>query len=344
MIFASDNWAGPTPEVAAALARHGAGFAPAYGGDEITKAVKRRFNEVFEREVEVFFTATGTASNALSMAAVAKPGGLILCSNDAHLRLDEYGAAEFFSGGMKPVAVPSRFGRMAPADLAETLSRYPEGNRTGRPVVLSLTNATEAGTVYTPAEIGILTKYVKRIGTKVHLDGARFANAVAATGATPAELTWKAGIDLMSFGGTKNGCWAAEAIVVFEPGMFPDLEIIKSRAGQTLSKSRFEAAQFEAYLEDDNWLRTAAHANAMAQRLADGFAARARLGWTPQANEVFPVLPKALAGRLRAAGAVFHPWSADEIAIGADEELCRFVTSWATTAEEVDRFLGLLAE
>ncbi|HVW94166.1 MAG TPA: beta-eliminating lyase-related protein [Devosia sp.] len=342
MIFASDNWAGATPEVAAALARANAGFAPAYGGDELTAAVRRRFNELFEREVEVFFTATGTASNALSMAAVAKPGGLILCSNDAHLRLDEYGAAEFFSGGMKPVPVPSRHGKMAPADLAATLARYPEGNRTGRPVVLSLTNATEAGTVYTAAEIAALTKQVKRNGTKVHLDGARFANAVAALGVSPAVLTWKAGIDLMSFGGTKNGCWAAEAIVVFEPGAFPDLNVLKSRAGHTLSKSRFEAAQLDAYLADGNWLRTAGHANAMAQRLAKGLISKAKLAWPAAANEVFPILPKAAAARLRAAGAVFHPWTADELAPGPDEELCRLVTSWATTEEEVDRFLALL--
>jgi len=343
MNFASDNWAGATPEVMAALARHNTGFASAYGGDEITASVKRRFTEVFEREVEVFFTATGTASNALSMAAVAKPGGLIFASADAHMRNDEYGASEFFTQGMKIIGVPCRFGKMALADLEQAVARYPAGNRTGMPVALSLTNATEAGTLYAVDEVATLVKFAKQNGMKVHMDGARFANAVAGLGVTPAELTWKAGVDLMSFGGTKNGCWAAEAIVVFEPGRFPDLDVLKSRAGHTFSKARFVAAQYEAYLGNGNWLKTASHANAMARRLADGIvAAGARLGWTPQANEVFPVLPKATAARLRAAGAVFHPWPADEVQIGPDEEMGRLVTSWATSAESVERFLELL--
>jgi threonine aldolase len=342
MNFASDNWAGATPEVMAALARHNAGFSTAYGGDAVTAAVKRRFSEVFEREVEVFFTATGTASNALSMAACARPGGLILCSADAHLRNDEYGASEFFTGGMKPVTVPSRLGKMTPAAFEAVLARYPEGNRTGRPVVLSITDATEAGTVYTPEEVAGLASIARQHGMKVHMDGARFANAVAALGVSPASLTWRAGIDLMSLGGTKNGCWAAEAIVVFEPGRFPDLDVIKSRAGHTFSKARFVAAQFEAYLADDNWLKTARHANDMARRLADGVARKARLGWTPEANEVFPVLPRPTVERLRGAGAVFHPWPSDEVETGADEETLRLVTSWATRPEEVEAFLALL--
>jgi len=343
MNFASDNWAGATPEVMAALARHSTGFAEAYGGDDVTVAVKRRFSEVFEREVEVFFTATGTGSNALSMAALARPGGLIFASADAHLRNDEYGASEFFTHGMKIVGVPCRFGKMALGGLEAELKRYPEGNRTGRPVALSLTNATEAGTLYAVDEVRALTTFVKHMGLKVHMDGARFANAVSGLGVTPAELTWKAGVDLMSFGGTKNGCWAAEAIVVFEPGAFPDLQVLKSRAGHTFSKARFVAAQYQAYFENGNWLKTAGHANAMARRLADGIvAAGARLGWAPEANEVFPVLPKATAARLRSAGAVFHPWPADEVQIGPDEEMGRLVTSWVTTADEVERFLGLL--
>ncbi|MDR3476355.1 MAG: low specificity L-threonine aldolase [Devosia sp.] len=344
MNFASDNWAGATPEVMAALARHNDGFAVAYGGDDVTMAVKKRFSELFEREVEVFFTATGTASNALSMAAVARPGGLIFCSSDAHLRNDEYGASEFFTQGMKPVQVACTFGKMRAADLKASLGRYPEGNRTGRPVVLSLTNATEAGTVYTVAEVAALAKIAKQNCMHVHLDGARFANAVAALGIAPAALTWKAGVDLMSFGGTKNGCWAAEAIVVFEPGRFADLEVLKSRAGHTFSKARFVAAQYEGYLADGNWLKTAAHANNMARRLADDLASsgKARLGWKPDANEVFAVLSKAGSARLREAGAMFHPWPADEVKLGPDEELVRLVTSFATTRQDVDRFVALL--
>jgi threonine aldolase len=332
MNFASDNWAGATPEVMASLARHAGGFATAYGGDDVTAAVIRRFGDVFEREVEVFFTATGTASNALSMAACA------------HLRNDEYGASEFFTQGMKVVQVPCRFGKMAPADLEATLVHYTAGNRTGRPVVLSLTNATEAGTLYTFREIAALARIAKQNGMKVHLDGARFANAVAGSRTPPAEMTWRAGVDLMSFGGTKNGCWAAEAIVVFSPGTFPDLNVIKSRAGHSFSKARFVAAQYEAYLADGNWLKTAAHANAMAKRLADGITngGKGWLSWAPEANEVFPVLPNASIDKLRAAGAMFHPWASDEAIPRVGETMVRLVTSFATSEAEVEGFLARL--
>ena len=344
MHFASDNWAGATPGVMAALARHNGGFATAYGGDELTAAVKQRFSAIFEHDVEVFFTGTGTAANALSMAACARAGGLMFSSADAHLRNDEYGASEFFTQGMKVVPVACKVGKISFAGIEAALAAYPEGNRTGRPTVLSLTNATEAGTLYGAAEVGALAKHAHQNGLLVHMDGARFANAVAGTGATPAELTWKAGVDLMSFGATKNGCWAAEAIVVFTPGRLADLEVLKSRAGHTFSKSRFVAAQFEAYFENGHWLDNAAHANAMARRLADGLTAtgRARLGWPVEANEVFPVLPGATVERLREAGAMFHPWTSDDVALGPDEQLVRLVTSWATTPEDVERFLALV--
>ena len=344
MIFASDNWPGATPEVMASLARHNDGFAVAYGGDDVTATVTKAFATVFEREVEVLFTATGTASNALSMAAVARPGGLILCSTDAHLRNDEFGASEFFTQGMKTVQVPARFGKIDPAGLAATLGQYPKGNRIGRPTVLSLTEATECGTLYSASEIKALASLARDAGMVVHMDGARFANAVAGLGVRPAELTWRAGVDLMSFGGTKNGCWAAEAIVVFEPGRWPDLPILRARAGHTFSKSRFVAAQFEGYLAEGNWLKTARHANEMAKRLADDIASsgRGRLAWPAGANEVFAVLKSATAARLRAAGAAFHPWSVDGVEVGGDEEMVRLVTSFATSRRDVDRFVGML--
>ena len=342
MNFASDNWAGATPEVMAALARHNAGFSPGYGGDDLTAAVRRRFAETLDHEMAVFFTATGTGSNALSMAACARPGGLIFCATDAHMRTDELGASEFFTQGMKLVPVPCRRGKMSPAALAETLAAYPQGNRTGRPTVLSLTNATESGTLYTAEETAALAEIAHARGLFVHLDGARFGNAVAALGVPPAALSAKAGIDLMSFGGTKNGCWAAEAILVFNRRGLGDLDVLKSRAGHTFSKARFVAAQFEAYLTDDTWLKTAGHANAQARRLADGISRKARLGWPAEANEIFPILPKTTIARLRAAGASFHPWPAAEAEVGADEEMLRLVTSWATTAEDVERFLSLL--
>ena len=344
MNFASDNWPGATPAVMAALARHNDGFATAYGGDAVTAAVTRRFCEVFGREVEVFFTATGTASNSISMATLAEPGGVIFCSEDAHVRNDEYGASELQAPGLKLVGLPERRGIIATASLEAMLARFPEGGRAGRPVGLSLTQASEAGALYQPTEIAGLAGIAQARGMAVHMDGARFANAVAALGVTPAAITWKAGVDIMSFGGTKNGCWAAEAIIVFSPGRWPDLAVRRARAGHTFSKARFVAAQFEGYLEAGNWLKTAAHANAMAKRAAEGITASqsARLGWAVEANEVFVVLPKVAIGRLKAEGAMFHPWSAPDVAVGPDEELVRLVTSFATTADEVDRFLGLL--
>jgi threonine aldolase len=338
MNFASDNWAGATDAVVEALNRANGGYAAAYGEDALTKAVTRTFCGVFEREVEVYFVGSGTAANTISMSAVAQPSGFIFCTAAAHMNTDEFNAPEFFTG-MKLVGLEAPDGRMAPETLEAALARLPKGH-TGPPAVLSLTNATEYGTVYAPEQIAALSAIARANGMAVHVDGARFANAVAATGASPAELTWRSGVDLMSFGGTKNGCWAAEAIVVFEPGRFPHLSNLRQRAGHGISKQRFIAAQFQGYFADGGWLRTAAHANAMAARLAAGIARSnaARLDWQSTANELFPVLGTAKAGELRAAGAVFHTW---EPLAGGDERL-RLVTSFLTTAEEVDRFLAVL--
>lgn len=336
MNFASDNWAGATDAVMAAVQRHNGGFAPGYGSDPLTWSVAATFSEVFEREVEVFFVGTGTAANAISMAAAGRPGGLVFATTEAHIQNDEFGATEFYSGGMKIIPVGNRHGLMEPAALEATIARY--GGRFGLPTVLSLTNATECGTVYYADAVAELAGIGKRHGLTVHMDGARFANAVAALNASPAEITWKAGIDILSFGGTKNGCMAAEAVVVFEPGKYPNLPAIRQRAGHTASKARFIAAQFEGYFE--GWLATARHANAMAARLSTGLRQKARLAWESQANEVFPVLPRATIARLREAGATLYEWPAD--GVSADEDCVRLVSSFATTEAEVDRFLSLL--
>lgn len=344
MNFASDNWAGATPEVMAALGQANDGAAPAYGNDALTKRVTGLFSEVFEKDVEVWFTATGTASNSLGLAAVSRPGGLIFCSSEAHIHADEWGATEFQSGGTKLIPMPQVAGRISAATLAETLARFPEGNRFGTPVALSLTNATECGTVYSAEQVQALAGMARARGLAVHMDGARFGNAVAAAGVSPAELTWKAGVDFLSFGGTKNGCWAAEAIVVFSPEKLQDLAARRQRAGHTFSKARFVAAQFEAYLTDGNWLRRAGHANAMAERLRVGLrrAQTARLGWESEANEVFAVLGKEAIARVRVAGGTLYEWPAEGMGLAEGEELVRLVTSWATGADEVERFLGMV--
>ncbi len=325
----------------AALARHNEGYSPAYGGDPLSLSVKEQFSELFEREVEVWFTATGTASNSLGLAALSRPGGVVFCGEDAHVHTDESGATEFQSGGMKLLPVASPLGLIDPRALATALGKHAPGGRSV-PVALSLTNATEWGTVYPVAQVAELATIARDGGLKVHMDGARFGNAVAALDVTPAELTWKAGVDLLSFGATKNGCWAAEAIVVFTPGLLGDFEPRRQRAGHTFSKARFVAAQFEGYLEDGNWLRRAGHANAMSDRLRAGIRASgmARLGWENSANEVFAVISKAALARVRAAGGAAHEWPSEGLA--ADETLVRLVTSWATTEADVDGFLGLL--
>lgn len=349
MNFASDNWAGATPEVSAALARCGGGFAPSYGGDAASLAVTQAFREVFEHPgLEVWFTATGTASNTLALAGAARVGGLVFCSEDAHIHTDEWGAAEQMTGGMKLVPLPHDCGLLAPEVFGAALAHHTAHGRRARPVALSLTQASECGTAYPVERLRALTAIARTQDLVVQMDGARFANAVAASGATPAELTWRAGVDILSFGGTKNGCWAAEAMVVFAPEKFRDLGPLRQRAGQTFSKSRFVAAQFEAYLADGNWLRWAAHANAMAAKLQAGITAsgRARVSWPTDINQVFAVLRAEAVERVRAAGGSLHEWSVPwlkaEQQPGPDEVPVRLVTSWATTKAEVERFIELL--
>ena len=347
MNFASDNWAGATPEVMAALNRASEGFAPAYGGDALTAKVKGLFAEVFEHEVEVWFVGTGTAANSMGLSGLTVPGGVVFAGAEAHVNADESNAFEFQSGGMKIVGLPSPDGRIVAADLAAALARHPDDGRTA-PVALSLTNATEWGTVYAPAQVAERAAVAKARGMAVHVDGARFGNAVAATGASPAELTWKSGVDFMSFGATKNGAWAAEAIVSFVPGQFAGMEQRRQRAGHVFSKARFVAAQFEGYFADGAWLTRARHANAMAERLRVGLrkSNRARLSWESDINEVFAVVPVEVLAAVRAAGGMMHEWPAEMAGEsrrpGPGEVMVRMVTSWATDEAEVEGFLGLL--
>ncbi|MGE3305997.1 MAG: low specificity L-threonine aldolase [Rhizobiaceae bacterium] len=349
MIFASDNWAGAHPEISAGLANHAAGYSPAYGNSDLDRAVADRFSILFEREVAVFFVSTGTAANALSLTSVAKPGGVSFVHRDAHVVVDEAGAAEYLSGGSRLCTVDGALGRMAPDKLEAAIRRYPaEFLHGGRPMAVSITQATEVGTVYTLEQIDAIGAIARAHELPLHMDGARFANALVSLDTTPAEMTWKRGVEMLSFGGTKNGCWCAEAVVLFDSEQAREFAFVHKRGAQLLSKSRFVAAQFEAYFRDDLWLRTARHSNRLTQRLAEHIreSRRVRLGWEPEANEVFAILPTALAGDLREAGAVFYPWHAPEdlaATITPEEGLFRFVTSFATTEEEVDRFGALIA-
>ncbi|MDN5925834.1 MAG: low specificity L-threonine aldolase [Hyphomicrobiales bacterium] len=349
MHFASDNWAGAHPKIAGNLVRHAGGFAAAYGASDLDNAVEKIFCEIFEREVAVFFVATGTAANALSVTAASRPGGLFFAHREAHLVEDECGAPEYLSGGTRLHPVDGELSRIDPQKLGAAIGQFdPAFIHAGQPVGVSITQSTEIGTVYSLAEIDAIAGICRDNGLPLHMDGARFANALVSLGTTPAEMTWRRGVDFLSFGGTKNGCWCAEALVVLDPAKVGEIPFLRKRAAHLFSKSRFIAAQFQAYFEDDLWLETARHSNAMAARLAGHFAASGtvRLAWKPEANEVFGIMARETAGAFQSKGAIFHPWKtphgfAGEI--GEDETLCRFVTSFATTADDVDRFGDLIA-
>jgi threonine aldolase len=349
MYFASDNWAGAHPEIAGNLVRHAAGFAAAYGASDLDKSVERTFCEIFEREVAVFFVATGTAANSLSVTAMGRPGGIVFAHREAHLIEDECGAPEYLSGGTRLHPVDGELGRLDPEGLAEAIGQFdPSFVHAGRPVGVSITQSTEIGTLYSLAGIEAVSGVCRDHGLPLHMDGARFANALVSLDTTPAEMTWKRGVDLVSFGGTKNGCWCAEALIVLDPAKAGEIPFIRKRAAQLFSKSRFVAAQFQTYFEGGLWLETARHSNAMAARLAGHMRGSdvVRLAWEPQANEVFAIMARPLMERLRREGAVFYPWKAPRSFTGrldGDETLCRFVTSFATSPEDIDRFGALIA-
>lgn len=347
MNFSSDNWAGAHPEISAALAEQAGGFATAYGQSELDRRVEQRFNEIFEREVAVFFVATGTAANSLSMAMLNRPGGVIFAHYKAHMIEDEGGAVEYITGGGRLHGVDGPMGRMNPEALDRAIRLFPaEFVHSGQPMAVSITQSSEIGTVYSLDEIDAIAATAKAHNLPLHMDGARFANALVALGTTPAEMTWKRGIDVVSFGGTKNGCWCAEAIVVMDPAKARDMPFLRKRAAQLFSKSRFIAAQFDAYFQNDLWLKSARHSNQMAQELGKLFSesANARLGWSPEANEVFPIIRKDVAKRLELEGANFYDWNPPaDLALEEDEGLYRFVTSFATRTEDIETIRSLLA-
>lgn len=336
--FRSDNVAGAAPEVVGALAQAARGTASSYGEDPWTARLKAQLGELFETEVAVFPVATGTAANALALAAMTPPFGAVYCHQEAHVNVDECGAPELFTGGAKLVGLAGADGKLTPAALESALAGAGTGSvHRVQPAALSLSQATEAGTVYRPAEVAALADLAHRAGMAVHVDGARFANAVARLGCTPAELTWKAGVDALSLGGTKGGCLAAEAVVIFNPALAEDFGYLRKRGGHLLSKMRFVSAQLDTWLAGGLWLRLAQHANAMADRMAAGLAALpgVELAYPVEANEVFVRLPEAAISALEAAGFHFYRW---------DGTLLRLVTAFDTPGWAVDAFVKTAAD
>lgn len=348
--FASDNVAGAAPRVLDAVIAANAGYAPAYGADDWTKRVEAGFSALFEREVAVILLPTGTAANALATALFTPPWGAVLTHEQSHLADEECGAPEFFTQGAKLVGLPG-FGCKVTADaVSRQLARMPAGAmKQMPPALLSIANVTEAGLVYRPAEVRALKEAIAPRGLALHMDGARFAYALATLGCTPAELTWKAGVDVLSFGGTKIGALAAEAIILFDPHRTHDVAFRHKRTGHVLSKMRFLSAQMEALLADGYWLELARHGNAMAARIATAVAAlpQARLAWPCEANEVFVIAPRPRIAAWRAAGLHALSWPGRalpaELAPREDEDMLRLVTSFATEASDVERLVALLS-
>lgn len=348
MWFASDNTSPAAPEVMAAVLRANQGHAASYGADAAMARVTARLREVFEApEAAVYLVPTGTAANALALACLCPPWATIYCHRIAHVEEDECGAPEFYTGGAKLTLVDGADARIAPERLEAALAFTARaGVHNVQRGALTLTNATEAGTVYGPDEVARLAALARRHDLPVHMDGARFANALAFLGCTPADLTWRAGVDALTFGGTKNGCMGVEAVILFDPARAWEFELRRKRGGHLFSKHRFLSAQMEGYLADDLWRVLALQANARARQLSEGFAALegARLLHPTEANGVFAAWPRAGHRAVRAAGAQYFLWPFNQSLEGADDEplSARLVCNWSTTEAEVDTFLQAL--
>jgi threonine aldolase len=316
--FRSDNTHGASPEILEAVARANAGTSTSYGGDAATERVRVLCSDLFERAVSIFPVLTGTAGNELVIASMTPADGAVLCHEDAHIVRDELNAVEWFTGGARLITIPGAQGKLDPSSLASS---------SGRASCLSLTETTEAGTVYRPDELRALCDAARALGCRIHLDGARFANAVASLGVAPADLTWRAGIDALVLGATKNGALGAEVIVVFERALVEKLDFLWQRSGHRVSKMRFVSAQLEAYLTNDLWLRNARHANAMARRLAGGLANVIR---PVEANIVFTRLPRPVPDVLCYDWPIFGP------------DAYRLVTAFDTPEQDVDAVIEAL--
>jgi len=341
MNFRSDNEVGAHKLIIDAVGRaFTSGSAFSYGADQWTQRVEDRLREVFERpELVAFPVATGTAANVLALACCTPSWGKIYSHPSAHIVVDEANAPEFYTGA-KASTIDGPAGKIDVAALAAALAEPVYGVvHHPQPAVVSITQATECGAAYAPVEIAAIASCTRRHGLKLHMDGARFANALAFVGCTPAELSWKAGVDVLSFGATKNGAMGAEAVIFFDPGLAREFEFRRKQGGHLFSKMRLLSAQLDAYLSDGLWLANARHANAMARRLVAGLTTLkgVRLLYEVDANEIFVVLPAATHDALQKAGAQYHPWPSDR----PGDQAYRLVTAFDTDAAQVDRFLSI---
>jgi threonine aldolase len=339
MFFTSDNWAGVSPVILKAIADAQDGFAPAYGTDPWTERATALMAETFGQKLAMAAVPTGTAANALALALGCGPDGTLVCHEEAHVVTVELDSRPVFSPGVEIVTLRGVGHKLDPAAVDAALAGV---SRQDRPKLVSITNLTEAGCLYRPQEVRALANAAHRHGARLHVDGARFGNAVAASGGSAAELANGAGVDLLSFGATKNGALAAEAVVAFDPDLAAEMTRVRKSFGFTFSKGRFFGCQIAAYLENGHWLDLARHANAAGQRVAQGLTARGfRLAWQSDANEVMVVMPKAVVAALRAAGVRCHDWPLIAnlpagLDLSPEEGVVRFVGSFATPSAQVD--------
>jgi threonine aldolase len=332
--FKSDNTATVCDEILRAIHEVNRGAAVAYGEDAWSQRLDRVYGEFFGTDVRVFAVSSGTAANSLALAVLCPPWGTVLTHAEAHIERDECGAPEFFTGGAKLTTMGGEGAKFSAQTLEQRLTWFEPHVHAVQPRVLSITQATERGAVYTPAEIASLARIAHERGMRVHMDGARFANALVAQDVSPAELTWKAGVDVLSFGVIKNGGMNAEAVVFFDPALVGDFELRRKRAGQLFCKGRYASVQLLAYLESGIWRRNAEHANRLAARIAA--AAPQYLTVPCETNQVFMQLGQARIDALAAQGFGFYPWGP----VGSGE--CRFVCSWDTSEEDVDALCAAL--
>ena len=336
-IFSSDNVTGACPEVMDAIVAANDGIVESYGNDKWSLNLQKKLSEIFETDVVVFPVVSGTAANALALSVLSPAFGKIFCNELSHINTDECGAPEFFSGGAKLVTMSSDDGKINAKDLSQNI-RGTGIVHLAQPAAVSITQACETGTVYQLEEIKSIAETAHEHGLKVHMDGARFANAIVSLDVSPAEMTWKSGIDVLSFGGTKNGCLTAEAVVFFKPELVGNFPYLHKRSGQLLSKMRFVSAQLEAYISNDVWLRNARNANNMAKLLSEGLAKfpDIKLAYTTQSNEVFVHLPSSTINLLNAKG---YNVSEDEL----DGKSVRFVTAWNTVSDDIDKLISTIS-
>ncbi|SFP19469.1 threonine aldolase family protein [Tranquillimonas alkanivorans] len=348
MYFASDNSSPAHPRVLEALTGVNNGYAMPYGADAIMDRVRDRIRDIFEApEAAVYLVATGTSANALALATYCPPWAAVFCHRNAHIEEDECGAPEFYTGGSKLVLVEGEHAKMTPEALQATIEATGQtGVHNVQRGMVSITNTTENGTVYSATEVATLAEIAHAHGLPVHMDGARFANALVADGATPAEMTWKSGVDVLSFGGTKNGLLGVEAVVMFDPAKAWEFELRRKRGGHLFSKHRYLSAQMDAYLQDDLWLDMARSANAAAAKLSQGILSveGASLLHPTDANIVFAGFPRAGHRAAQEAGAAYYLWPFEQPMEGPGGEAltARLVCSWSTTDEDVERFLDLI--